>query len=401
MYKIINSADKADIMIYSLIEGGITASKLLHSLNGIDPASPITLHINSDGGEAFEAIALYNVLKERNMNVIVEGICASAASIVAMAGKHILMKKGSMMMIHNPIMQVRGDSEALKDAASVMDKLTESMADIYSERTGLDREQVVALMSAESYMTPEEAVRMKFADEAETGNFSSLSEYIDSLPNGQSPQAVAQGLITASRDSAQAEALMEGVLSAAVRMAVNGGGSETSSGYEDGVRTERERILSQPGFRALNDYMTPLAQGMTAKDVTSYIVARLNERGGRDKALDLISPVIEDAANIILESREAPAPAPAPAQSSGYEEGVQAERERIRALDELMAPGREIIINEAKYISRRTAQETAVDILKAEAARSRTEPRINGFSAPDKTIEGIKAFEDTITRKRG
>ena len=260
MYKIINSADKADIMIYSLIEGGITASKLLHSLNGIDPASPITLHINSDGGEAFEAIALYNVLKERNMNVIVEGMCASAASIVAMAGKHILMKKGSMMMIHNPITSIRGDSEALKDAASVMDKLTESMADIYSERTGLDREQVVALMSAESYMTPEEAVRMKFADEAEA---------------------------------------------------------------------------------------------------------------------------------------EAPSTAPT------YEDGIRAERERIRALDELMAPGREIIINEAKYISRRTAQEAAVDILKAEAARARTDPRVNGFSAPDKTIEGIKAFEDTITRKRG
>lgn len=260
MYKITSSADKADIMLYSLIEGGITANKLLHSLNGIAPESPITLHINSDGGEVFDAIALYNVLKARNMNVIVEGMCASAASIVAMAGKHILMKRGSMMMIHNPITAVKGDSEALKDAALVMDKLTESMADIYSERTGLDREQVVALMSAESYMTPEEAVRMKFADEAET---------------------------------------------------------------------------------------------------------------------------------------EAPAYAPT------YEEGVLAERERIKALDELMAPGRETIINEAKYITRRTAQEAAVDILKAEAARSRIEPKINGFSAPDKTAEGIKAFEDVISRKRG
>lgn len=260
MYKITSSADKADIMLYSLIEGGITASKLLHSLNGLDPSAPITLHINSDGGEVFDAITLYNVLKARNMNVIVEGMCASAASIVAMAGKHILMKKGSMMMIHNPITAVRGDSEALKDAASLMDKLTESMADIYAERTGLDREQVVALMSAESYMTPEDALRMKFADEVEA---------------------------------------------------------------------------------------------------------------------------------------EAPSTAPT------YEEGVLAERERIKALDELMAPGRETIINEAKYVSRRTAQEAAVDILKAEAARSWVEPRINGLSMFDHAKERIRAFEDTISRKRG
>ena len=394
MYKITSSADHADIMIYSLIEGGITASRLLHSLNGIDPASPITLHINSDGGEVFDAIALYNVLKERNMNVIVEGMCASAASIVAMAGKHITMKKGSMMMIHNPITSIRGDSEALKDAASVMDKLTESMADIYAERTGLDREQVAALMSAESYMTPEEAVRMKFADEAEAGNFSSLAEYIDGLPKGQSPQAIAQELITASRGSAQAEALMEGVLSAAVRMAVNGGDSETSSEYQKGARAERERIKALSGFASLKEYSHSCTD---TKDIASSILANMNEPQARDNAASLISAVIQEAAGLFLDGENTPPPAPA----SGYEDGVQAERARIKALDDLMAPGRETIINDAKYISRRTAQQAAVDILKSEAAPTWAERRINGFSAPDKTAEGIKSFVDTISRKRG
>ena len=262
MYKITSSADKTDIMIYSLIEGGITASKLLQSLNGIDPSTPVTLHINSDGGEIFDAIALYNSLKERNMNVIIEGICASAASIVAMAGKHILMKRSSMMMIHNPITSVKGDSEALKDAASLMDKLTQSMADIYSERTGLDREQVVAIMASEAYMTPEEAVRLKFADEAEAD------------PNP-----------------------------------------------------------------------SPLAPT--------------------------------------------------------YEDGVMAERERIKALDELVAPGREALIVKAKYQTGATARDIAIELLKAEARCISTEPQINGFGTFDRTAEALRALEDTISRKRG
>lgn len=269
MYKITSSADKTDIMIYSLIEGGITASKLLQSLNGIDPSTPVTLHINSDGGEIFDAIALYNSLKERNMNVIIEGICASAASIVAMAGKHILMKRSSMMMIHNPITSVKGDSEALKDAASLMDKLTQSMADIYSERTGLDREQVVAIMASEAYMTPEEAVRLKFADEAE----------------------------------------------------------------------------ADPNPSPLTPNPSPL--------------------------------------------------------SPTYEDGVMAERERIKALDELVAPGREALIVKAKYQTGATARDIAIELLKAEARCISTEPQINGFGTFDRTAEALRALEDTISRKRG
>ena len=181
MYKITNSADSADIKLYSLIEGGITASKLLKSLEGLAPDIPITLHINSDGGEIFDAIALYNSLKSRNVYVIVEGMCASAASIVAMAGKHILMRIGSLMMVHNPITAVKGDSDALKDAAALMDKITQSMADIYSERTGLDREQVIALMASEAYMTPEEAVRLHFADEIELPAQPTAPSYQDGI----------------------------------------------------------------------------------------------------------------------------------------------------------------------------------------------------------------------------
>ena len=143
----------------------MTAGKVIRALKAA-PSDKITLRINSDGGEVFDAIALYNYLKDLDVSVIIDGICASAASIVAMAGSHIIMKSGSMMMIHNPVTLAFGDAEDLKASAEILDKITQSIATIYEAQTSLlSHDEIIDLMNQETWLNAEEAYKMGFIDE--------------------------------------------------------------------------------------------------------------------------------------------------------------------------------------------------------------------------------------------
>ena len=256
MYKILNQNDsQTEILLYSLIEGGITASRLIRALQD-SQSENITLRINSEGGEVFDSIAIYNYLKGRNVHVIIDGICASGASIVAMAGKTITMKQGSMMMIHNPLTIAAGDSEELRLQADILDKITESLAGIYSSRTGKAQEEILTLMASELWMNETEALNNGFVDQIETD--------------------------------------------------------------------------------------------------------------------------IPDAAD------------------SSYEAGVKAERERLRALDDLYAPGREVILCEAKYVTHKTANEVAIELLKAERR-----PAVSNLRTGGGVQAEIDALADIINAKRG
>lgn len=269
-----NTAEGTEILLYSLIEGGLTAGKLIKSLQA-SQSDTITLRINSDGGEIFDAIAIYNYLKDKDVHVVIDGICASAASIVAMSGKHITMKQGSMMMIHNPLTIAIGESEDLRAQADILDKITESIVSIYMSRTGRTHDEIVSMMDAESWMDGVQAVGYGFADEY--------------------------------------------------------------------ILNPTDSIAAAPEL-------------------------------------------------------------PAAENTAAYMDGVRAERERIRALDELYTPGRAKMIDAAKYQTGQTAQEIALDLLKAEAhitpKNGVSLPEINNFSARNENAE-IDAFIDAVNRKKG
>lgn len=160
-----------DIYVYSMIEHdglfGMSAGKLLSQLQSSQNLSQIVIHINSEGGDMFESIAIYNLLKSLNVDiqVRVEGLCASGASIIAMAGNKIIMCPGSCMMIHNPITCVFGDSDEFKKAAEVLEIFKSSVVDIYESKTGLARETIIDLMNRETYMNAQTAKELGFADE--------------------------------------------------------------------------------------------------------------------------------------------------------------------------------------------------------------------------------------------
>lgn len=170
MYGFKNTNEKCEILLYSLIDNsgwdGISAQNVINQIKQAgENISVIDVRINSDGGDVFEAIAMYNFLKAQKarVNVYIDGIAASAASIVACAGK-IFMPSNSMMMIHNPIGSVYGEAEDMRETADVLDKIRDSIAGIYAAKTGKNLDEITLLMKAETWLTADEAYNFGLAD---------------------------------------------------------------------------------------------------------------------------------------------------------------------------------------------------------------------------------------------
>ena len=162
-----------DIFIYSSIEHddlfGMSANKLINSLGDLKALSKIVLHINSEGGDLFEGVAIYNLLKDSGVEIecVIEGFCASSASVIAMSANKIIMRRGAFMMIHKPVTFANGTSEELIKCAEVLNMITENIIDIYQARTGLSRDMINDLMTKETYMSGQMAKNFGFCDEYE------------------------------------------------------------------------------------------------------------------------------------------------------------------------------------------------------------------------------------------
>lgn len=161
----------ADVYIYEEIGerwwgGGVSAKRLAEQLDELD-VDTIRLHINSPGGAAYEGITIMNSLRRHNarVEVTVDGLAASAASIIAMAGDHVVMNRGSQMMVHDPWGYASGNAGEMRDFADYLDKLADSLADVYAARTSHDRAHWRQVMEAETWYTAEEAVDAGLADE--------------------------------------------------------------------------------------------------------------------------------------------------------------------------------------------------------------------------------------------
>src|SRR5690606_32484408 len=144
---------------------GVTANRISAALRSIGDRA-ITVRINSPGGDMFEGIAIYNILRTHPAKVTAEilGWAASAASIIAMAGDEIRMGPGSFMMVHNAWGLVIGNRHDMREAASLFDQFDAALADIYEVRTGMKRADIEQLMDAETFMNPAQAVGYGFAD---------------------------------------------------------------------------------------------------------------------------------------------------------------------------------------------------------------------------------------------
>ena len=169
-HKIEAKEKEATVYIYDEISWfGVDASVLVKDIAAID-ADTIHLRINSPGGSVFDGMAIYNSLKQHKAKVIthIDGLAASIASIIALAGDEIVAGEGAYMMIHSPWSVVIGDSEDLRKEADLLDKVAGTISEIYQNKSGMKSDEVLDMMAAETWMTGAEALENHFIDKVET-----------------------------------------------------------------------------------------------------------------------------------------------------------------------------------------------------------------------------------------
>ncbi|EGI6379083.1 Clp protease ClpP [Salmonella enterica subsp. enterica serovar Cubana] len=160
-----NSISVFDVIGQDYWGEGVTAKRIagaLRAMNGAD----VTVNINSPGGDMFEGLAIYNLLREYHGKVTVKvlGIAASAASVIAMAGDDIQIGRGAFLMIHNCWVVAMGNRHDFAELSASLEPFDNAMADIYAARSGLDMATVQKLMDAESYIGGSDAVEKGLAD---------------------------------------------------------------------------------------------------------------------------------------------------------------------------------------------------------------------------------------------
>lgn len=185
--------NKSEILIYGPIGqdffgDGVTAKWFKSALDKFDKSVEITVRIDSPGGLISEGSAIYNLLVQakQQINIVVDGFAASAASFIAMAGDNIAIGEGSYFMIHDARGVVYGTAQDMRKEAIILESMSSSIADRYVARTGIGKKKILEWMQDETWFTGGEAVSQGFADElilnkSKTQTSSVASAYADAF----------------------------------------------------------------------------------------------------------------------------------------------------------------------------------------------------------------------------
>jgi ATP-dependent Clp protease, protease subunit len=160
----------AEIVIYDEIGAfGIPAKAFLDELKALGPVAELTVRINSPGGSVFDGVAIYNALKRHDARVTVwiDGIAASIASMVAMAGDEVVMPENAMLVLHDPSGLVAGTAADMRAMAEALDRMKAGMVAAYRDKSGRDDAEIEALMQAETWLSAHEAIDLGLADRVE------------------------------------------------------------------------------------------------------------------------------------------------------------------------------------------------------------------------------------------
>lgn len=166
-----------DVTAYPWTDSDVSAYSLSKQLEGLD-VDQINVGINSYGGDISEGLAIYNALKRNGAKVTTrcDGFACSIASVIFMAGDERVMSDPSLLMIHNGWTVADGDAAALRKAADDIEKMTNASVSIYAAATGISEDDLRAMMDAETWLDPAEAVELGFATSVEGAEASTPSQ---------------------------------------------------------------------------------------------------------------------------------------------------------------------------------------------------------------------------------
>lgn len=287
----------------------VTTKEFCDELKALGDVSEITVRINSGGGDVFAAFAIYSRLKDHpaNITVKIDGWAGSAATIVAMAGDKIMIPAAANFMVHNPSMGVLGYYQAqdLRHFADECDTIKDSIVNAYALKTGKDKAEIAAIMSAETWYTGETAVENGFCDEL-------MFEEIET--EVQDSQKIVVNSV--SIDLSQLKNVPQSVLNSSPK--VDGGTPEQAKKAEtpkNKLQNTKESEESMPDIKNLDELKAAYP--------------------------DFVSQLAQQAAA----------------------DATNAERQRFKDIDGVAIAGFEDIIEAAKYEKHMTAAEVAIAII--------------------------------------
>jgi len=188
------SSETAEVKIYGEIvnipcwEGDVSANSFERELNKFPDAEKIVVRINSPGGDVFEAQAIYNILKNHSaeVEVRIDALAASAATIIASAGDKVIMPDNALYMIHNPLSWASGYSSDMRKKADLLDTVKDTIMNVYRSKSPLEAEGISQMMDEETWMTAEQAYENGFVTEVITSKVESEAvEEVENFMRGQ------------------------------------------------------------------------------------------------------------------------------------------------------------------------------------------------------------------------
>lgn len=282
----------------------VTPNQFIEELKSAGDVSEINVRINSGGGDVFAAESIYSQLitHSAKVNVYIDGMAASAATIIAMAGDKIYMPSGGMMMIHNPMISLWGNYniQDFEDMTKVLEKVKDSIINTYHERTKKPKSELSTLMTDETWLTGEEAVDQGFADEI-------FDAKVDKISN-------------------QKMCIVNSV----------------------NIDVSKFKNFPKEGFN----------QKPTSVDNKEPLVPAVKKTNNEEEVIMNLEEFKNKYPNIY---------------KAAVDEGITAERERIKAIDDIDVPGSESVKNEAKYKDLLNAGETAIKILNTQKQKIQNE----------------------------
>lgn len=196
-----DGADSTEIQLYGPIGGwfGVNAAELSYQLRQVSSAN-LSVRINSPGGDVFEAIAMFNLLRNHSATVTThnDGLAASAASYLMLAGDKVVTEPGAMWMIHDASTETYGTAADHRESADLLDKVSDNIAGFYAERMGMSVEQVRAILaSGDKWYTGQEALDAGLTDELISGEATPaveqrISQWSSLLPEALRAQFIEQ-----------------------------------------------------------------------------------------------------------------------------------------------------------------------------------------------------------------
>ncbi len=169
-----NSDDTGELILYGDISSAqwwgdeITPKQVDADLKALGDIKTLNIYVNSGGGSVFAGQAIYNIIKRHKAgtkNAYIDGLAASIASVIPLAADKVYMPNNAMMMVHNPYAISMGNAGELRKMADTLDTIRESILNVYEEKTGQERDKLVELMDAETWMTADDALEYGFVDE--------------------------------------------------------------------------------------------------------------------------------------------------------------------------------------------------------------------------------------------